>query len=60
MKTKSGRNMPVNVMPTMKPFRGPNAGETSFQYGVHQSHFATCPEAERFRSEAPKKKGPNE
>ena len=49
VKTKNGKQMPVNVMPTEKPFRGPNAGELMFVYGEHQSHFQTCPEAPRFR-----------
>jgi hypothetical protein len=47
---KRGR-MPVNVLPTDKKFRGPNAGEIDYLHGIHQSHFATCPEAGRFRSD---------
>jgi len=43
MKTKRGKNMLVNVVPTESKFRGPNAGETKFIYGEHQPHFTTCP-----------------
>ena len=49
VRTKSGKRMPVNVMPTDKRFRGPNAGELDYVHGEHQSHFATCVEADRFR-----------
>lgn len=49
LRTKAGRRMPVNVMPTDAKFRGPNAGETDYQYNVHQSHFQTCPDSPAFR-----------
>lgn len=48
-KTKQHGRMPVNVVPTRAEFRGPDAGETDFKHGEHQSHFSTCPKAERFR-----------
>lgn len=50
LRTKKGKQMPVNVMPTEPGFRGPDAGETEFVYGEHQSHFQTCDNAARFRS----------
>lgn len=49
LKTKRGKWMPVNVVPTEPGFRGPNAGERKFIYGEHQPHFVTCPEASTFR-----------
>ena len=42
--------MPVNVVPTDKRFRGPYSGELAYVPGEHQSHFGTCTEPERFRS----------
>lgn len=51
LKTKAGRPMPVNVVPTNKLYRGPNAGETEFVYGEHESHFSTCPAATSFRKQ---------
>lgn len=50
LKTKSGKQMPVNVMPTSPKLRGPNSGETAFVFGEHQSHFATCSQADDWRS----------
>lgn len=49
LKTRAGKAMPVNLLPTAKPFRGPNAGEELFVYGAHQPHFVTCPKADEFR-----------
>ena len=49
MKTKRGKSMPINVIPTESQFRGPNAGELKFVFGEHQSHFQTCPCAGEFR-----------
>ena len=49
MKTKRGKYIPVNVVPTDSKKRGPNAGETKFSYDEHESHFATCPDAPVFR-----------
>jgi hypothetical protein len=42
LRTKNGKRMPVNVVPTEPAFRGPNNGEVLFCYGEHQSHFQTC------------------
>ena len=42
LKTRKGKWMPVNVVPTEREFRGPNAGELKFRYGEHQPHFVTC------------------
>ncbi len=53
LKTKKGKWMPVNVVPTESGFRGPNAGETKFIYGEHQPHFVTCPCAGEFRKGGP-------
>ena len=49
LKTKKGKWIPVNVIPTDSEFRGPNAGEIKFVYGEHQPHFSTCPCAGEFR-----------
>ena len=49
MKTRKGKWMPVNVIPTEHEFRGPTAGETRFRHGEHQPHFVTCPCAGEFR-----------
>lgn len=49
VRTKAGKRMPVNVVPTDKKHRAPNAGELEFVYGEHQSHFMTCPQADAFR-----------
>ena len=49
VKTKKGKNMPVNVVPTKAEFRGPNAGETKFVYGEHEPHWSTCSCADDFR-----------
>ncbi len=50
MRTKKKKWIMVNVMVVDDPdLRGPNAGEDRFKYGEHQAHFATCPEAGRFR-----------
>lgn len=50
LRTETGKRMPVNVLPTAQPFRGPNAGELYYKRNAHQSHFATCPAASEFRS----------
>ncbi len=42
--------MPVNVTPIDKKFRGPWANEVSYIYGQHESHWGTCSEPDRFRS----------
>lgn len=49
VKTKAGKNMPVNVLPTEPDFRAPRPGELKFVYGEHESHFQTCPCAGEFR-----------
>ena len=49
LKTKRGKWMPVNVVPTNNTLRGPTAGEINFVYGEHQPHFTTCPCAGEFR-----------
>lgn len=51
VRTRNGKRMPVNVLPTDPKFRGPNAGELDYVHGEHQSHFATCDDPQRFRSE---------
>ena len=50
MKTKKGKWMCVNVVPTKAEFRGPSAGENKYKYGEHEPHWATCPCAGEFRS----------
>lgn len=40
--------MPVNLKPTTPKLRPPDAGEVTFIFGQHQSHFATCASAEYF------------
>jgi len=50
-RTRTRSRMPVNVVPTKRDYRGPNAGEVSYVHGQHQPHWATCPESDRFRSE---------
>lgn len=47
LKTAAGKAMPVDYLPTIQP------GEV-FDHKKHTSHFATCPDAQRFRR---KKKG---
>ncbi len=42
MKTKKGKSIPVNVVPTAVSFRGPRPGELKFVFGDHQCHFDTC------------------
>lgn len=42
MKTKRGKNIPVDAETA-------NPGERVFQYGVHTSHFSTCPNADQHR-----------
>ena len=42
LKTKKGKWMPVNVVPTESHFRGPNAGEDKYKHNEHQPHFLTC------------------
>ncbi len=49
LKTKKGKWIPVNVIPTDSEFRGPNAGEIKYKHGEHQPHPATCPCAGEFR-----------
>lgn len=49
LKTKKGKWIPVNVIPTDSEFRGPNAGEIKYKHGEHQPHFVTCPCAGEFR-----------
>lgn len=50
LKTKRGKNIPVNVIPTEWEFRGPNAGEIEYLSGEHQPHHATCPNVGDFRN----------
>lgn len=50
LKTKRGKWMPVNVVPTESEFRAPNAGERKFIYGEHQPHFVTCTDPAPFRT----------
>lgn len=50
VKTKRGKWMPVNVVPTESKFRGPTAGELKFKYGEHEPHWSTCTEAHVFRT----------
>lgn len=47
LKTKAGRNMPVNYDGTVTDL------DTHYEHGRHTSHFVTCPAADKFR----KKKG---
>jgi hypothetical protein len=49
MRTSAGKLAPVNVMPRAKGKRGPNAGEFLFAPLAHESHFATCKEADHWR-----------
>ncbi len=49
LKTKRGKWMCVNVVPTKPEFRGPNAGEAKYRHGEHEPHWATCPDAPVFR-----------
>ncbi len=49
LKTKRGKWIPVNVVPTESKFRGPSAGEAKFIHDEHQAHFVTCPDAPVFR-----------
>ncbi|MFA7360788.1 MAG: hypothetical protein WC139_07100 [Candidatus Kapaibacterium sp.] len=51
LKTKSGKPMPVNIetvndVEKQKLFYGE---DVPFEFGRHISHFATCPEAKKFR-----------
>jgi hypothetical protein len=48
-RTRKRGRMPVNILPTKSDYRGPNAGEIDYVAGEHQSHFATCPDAEYFK-----------
>lgn len=50
LKTKRGKWIPVNVVPTESGFRGPNAGERKFIYSEHQPHFVTCTDPAPFRT----------
>jgi len=50
LKTKRGKWMCVNVVPTKSEFRGPNAGEAKYKHGEHEPHWATCPDAPVFRT----------
>lgn len=50
VRTAAGKLMPVNVNPTDARYRGPNAGELAYVHGAHQSHFATCPAAQKHRT----------
>jgi len=49
LKTKRGKWMCVNVVPTKSEFRGPTAGETKYTHDEHEPHWATCPCAGEFR-----------
>ena len=42
MKTKGGKGIPVNVLPTDSKYRGPRPGELRYIFGDHQCHFDTC------------------
>lgn len=53
LKTKRGKWMCVNVVPTKPEFRGPAAGETKYAHGEHEPHWATCPEADSFKVRQP-------
>jgi hypothetical protein len=46
LKTLGGKQMPVNVVPTLKGYRGPNAGEVIYVVNEHQSHIRTCDDPE--------------
>lgn len=47
LKTRLGKSMPVN-------YSGPHLLESpEFDPKKHESHFATCPQAEKFRKEKP-------
>jgi hypothetical protein len=50
LKTDAGRSMPVDAV-TVEP------GDETFDKSRHISHFATCPEADRFRKERKKNNG---
>ena len=42
MRTTTGRPMPVNV-------ESANEGDEVYEHGRHVSHFATCPDHEKWR-----------
>jgi len=42
LRTATGKMMPVDAN-TVKP------GDVNYEHHKHTSHFATCPEADRFR-----------
>lgn len=49
VKTKRGKRMPVNVVPSKPDFRGPNAGELKYTHGEHEPHWSTCSNSDDFR-----------
>jgi len=57
-RTKTGSLLPVNVesLTGEEIAKYKSGEEITFRYGTHISHFATCPEASKFR----KKESTNE
>jgi hypothetical protein len=52
--TSNGRRMPVDADPIPGPNVRLNADGTCDVFGLlHHSHFATCPNADRFRKAKP-------
>ena len=49
MKTRLGKNMPTNLECKDLERRAPKYSEDVFDPNVHESHFATCPNADRHR-----------
>lgn len=51
LETKKGNQMPVNSdsLSTEDLTILSNGGSINFRFGEHISHFATCPEAKKFR-----------
>lgn len=49
MKTESGKNIPVNPVPSTPDRFSPKYTEDVFDPERHESHFATCPNADRHR-----------
>lgn len=51
LKTKSGKPMPVDIETVNEQEKQKlvNGEDVPFEFGRHISHFATCPEAKKFR-----------
>jgi hypothetical protein len=52
-RTKTGSLLPVNVdtLSNEELEKYKSGEEITFRYGIHISHFATCPDAKLFRRE---------